>query len=263
MKRAAFCAIALVTFATEAQQLEQSFQQEYVYLTSQKESLTRQKTEMEAAMVARLRKTQAQVSEMQRRLTRLMATNDEKHEELLVLEKQKKELQKRGTSLESTYKKAIDTLADFERQLRFENPKDKQKAPASVPENITLADLGPTFAKADLLLRSSARPETFTGYFLDGEDALKKGEVTRLGRVAAFLQKDGKKMILGPSGTGTLKFLEEAHGQQTFIFDNLNEEARIQKAATIVERLADIGPIFFLGLMLLMVTGLFLVLVRI
>ncbi len=256
-------AALLLPTSAGAQSLEQSFQQEYVYLTSQKESLNRQKTQMEAAFAERVRKAKAQVGEMQIQLTRLTAANDERHEELMLLEKQKKELQKRGSSLETTFKKATDALADFKRQLRFEGTKEKEKTAAALPENLALADLAPLFHEAESLLRSSARAETFTGYYLDEKEELQQGEVTRLGRVAAFLNQNGEKILLGPSGTGSLKTLEPARGHQTFLFENLAETARIQKAATFVERLADAGPIIFLSLMLLMVAGLFAVLVRI
>lgn len=250
----------LTAFADE---LDQSFQQEYVYLTSQKEALTRQKAQMETSFTERVRKAKNQVNEMQRQLTQLTAQNDERHEELMLLEKQKKELQKRGTSLESTYKKASESLADFKKQLRFESTKEKDKAAVIIPDKLSVSDLSPFFKEADELLQSAAGAETFTGYYLDEKDELKQGEVTRLGRVAAFLNQDGNRILLGPSGTGSLKTLEPASGQQAFVFDNLAEAARIQKSATFVERLADAGPIIFLGLMLMMVAGLFVVLVRI
>lgn len=263
MKRVLLTLTLFFSAAALSQNLDQSFQQEYVYLTSQKEALQRQKAQMEASFAERLRKSKAQVGEMQRQLTQLTATNDERHEELLLLEKQKKELLKRGHSLESTFKKASETLAEFKRQLRFENTKDKEKPNVVIPETLAVSDLSPIFAEANTLLRSSARVEVFQGYYLDQKDELKQGEVLRLGRVAAFLNQSGEKVLLGPSGTGLLKTLEPAQGGQAYVFENMAETARIQKAATFVEHLADASPIIFLSLMLMMVAGLFVVLVRI
>ncbi len=242
-------------------EINKSFQREYVYLSSQRESLNRQRAQMAASFSGRTAKAKAQVLELQKKLTHLTAANDERHEELTQLERQKKDLQKRGTSLESTFKKATQSLVDFKKGLRFESSKDKD--PVTIPEHLKLADLGPLFTEANLLLRSASRTETFDGYYLDEKDEIKKGQVTRLGRVAAFLDSNDGRMILGPSGTGTLKTLASAKGLETFVFDNLSEAAKIQRQASLLEKLADLGPILFLALMLLMVAGLFLVLVKI
>jgi biopolymer transport protein ExbB len=246
---------------TPESDLNKAFQREYVYLVSQKEALGRQRTQMERSFAERTGKSKAAAESLQRQVARMAAANDERHEELVTLERQKKELQKRGTSLESTFKKATQTLGDFRRELKFDSSKDK--TPVAAPENIALTDLAPVFEEAFTVLKKSSQSETFQGHYLDSKGDLKEGSVTRLGRVAAFVKNQDGEYILGPSGTGSLKVLEAKSAGSVFLFDNLSEAARIQRPPTIVEHLANLGPILFLGLMLLMVAGLFLVLVRI
>lgn len=241
--------------------LQDAFQREYVYLTSQKEALNRQRGQMDKTFSEKTARAKAQVQELQRKLTQLTAANDERHEQLVGLEKQKKELQKRGTSLESTFKKATQALYDFNQGLKFETAKDRPEV--TVPENMATPDLAPLFDGAVSSLNSASRRETFQGYYLDGNGDLKAGQVTRLGRVAAFVENQDGRFLLGPSGAGALKVLEPAAKNSVFVFENLNEAARVQKPATWLESLADLGPILFLGVMLMMVMALFLVLVRI
>jgi hypothetical protein len=241
--------------------LSKAFQSEYVYLASQKEALARQKIQMEQSYVKRTADAKARVLKLQKEVSRITAQNDEKHESLLELERMKKELSRRGTSLESTFKKASKSIADAEKGLRFESNKDKVEI--IPPLEMKMSHLGPIFKRADELLRASSRSETYEGFYLNAEDKLSQGKVTRLGRVAAFVNDQKGDLMLGPNGSGSLKALDLASGASVFVFDNMNEAARLQRPATVIERIADMGPLLFLGLMLLMVAGLFFVLIKI
>jgi hypothetical protein len=216
---------------------------------------------MEKSFSERIMKAKAGAETAQRQVARLAATNDERHEELTTLEKKKKELEKRGTSLESTFKKASQSLADFRKELKFDTSKDK--TPVIAPENITLTDLSPLFTEAFQVLKTSTQTEIFQGHYVDDKGDLRDGTVTRLGRVAAFAKNQDGEFVLGPNGNGTLKVLQAKAANSVYVFDSLTEAARIQHPPTVLEHLADFGPLFFLALMLLMVAGLFVVLVRI
>lgn len=253
-----------VTFPVPAQaqeDIDKAFQREYVYLNSQKEALLRQKRQMDSGFNERTVRLKKEVERMQRELARLTVDNDGQHEQLLNLEKQKRELMRRGSSLESTLKKAAQTLAETEKALRFEL--GKEKVEPSLPEKLNLSALDPAFDRAQSLLQASAREDSFDGNFVDENGRLAQGTITRLGRVAAFVDKQDGRFLLGPSGTGGLKVLEKADGAHAFFFDNLSEAARLTKPATWLEALANFGPLFFLSLMLVLVAGLFLVLVKI
>ena len=248
-------------FIHAEEDLNKAFQSEYVYLASQKEALMRQKAQMEQSYVKRTAEAKARVLKLQKDVSRMTAQNDEKHEALLELERMKKELSRRGTSLESTFKKASKSIAEAEKGLRFESSKDKVEI--TPPLEMKMSSLSPIFKKADDLLRASSRSETYDGFYLDAQDKLSQGKVTRLGRVAAFVNDQKGDLMLGPNGTGSLKALDLASGASVFVFDNMNEAARLQRPATVIERIADMGPLLFLGLMLLMVAGLFFVLIKI
>jgi len=253
--------LALPSLAQAQDNLTQAFQNEYVYNASQKEALLRQKTQMNNNFRDRIARTKAQVHKLQQDLAQLTAQNDERHETLMDLEKQKKELARRGSSLESTYKKAAKLLTESERGLRFDPSKDKSDIVP--PADLSVAGLEPLFARANELLQASGRVDTYDGVYLDSEDRLAEGRVTRVGRVAAFVSGQGGDLALGPNGAGNLKALDKVAKGQFFVFDNINEAARLQRPATWLESLADAGPVLFLAMMLLMVAGLFLVLVKI
>lgn len=240
----------------------QAFEREYGYLIAQKEALTRQRRTMQGSIEARRMAAEREVSRMQRELTRLAADNDESHERLSDLEKRKREIQRQSLSLESTYGRATQGLLRFEKGLHFELA--KEKAEARFPREIRLGELGPLFHRAAALLASSGGVETFNGVFLDDRGRLTEGQVTRLGRVAAFTQTGGQDRMLGPDGLGQLKVIEgSGDGGAVFIFDDMTVPARLLRPAGLVERLADLGPLLFLGLMFLLVAGLFVALVRI
>jgi uncharacterized membrane protein YccC len=256
--------LAVVAAAAAAQgqdDLDKAFQREYVYLSSQREALVRQRRQMDSSFNERISRLKHEVQQLQREVARLAAENDEQHERLTNLEKQKRELARGGSSIESTFKKASQTLAETEKALHFEVNREKVDPP--LPEKPSLAALEPVFDRALSLLEDSGRMGSFEGTYMDENDRLAQGTITRLGRVAAFVDRQEGRYILGPNGAGGLKVLERADGAHVFFFDNLNEAARITKPATWLESLADFGPLLFLALMLVIVAGLFLALVKV
>jgi biopolymer transport protein ExbB len=241
--------------------LNKAFQSEYLYLVSQKEALLRQKQTMERNLSARANQAKATVTALQKELVHLTAGNDEAHENLIQLEKQKRELDKRGSSREATYKRAAKILLETERALQFDSSKDI--AEITPPANLKTSDLAKLFDKANLLLEASARQETLSAAYLDSEGRLSQGQVTRVGRVAAFVASANEHLTLGPSGNGSLKVLKTAAQPEFYLFENLNETSKLQKAATWLETLADFSPLLFLGLMLALVAGLFSALIKV
>ncbi|MGE4131144.1 MAG: hypothetical protein AB7F86_05865 [Bdellovibrionales bacterium] len=240
--------------------LDAAYQREYLYLTSQRQAQKRQYEKMVADYSARTSRLRAEVANLQRKLTTMAAAHDELHENLMTLEKKKKELARRGLSIESTVKRAMVSTEELQKALRFEPNKEKQQPTLS--KEVTVADLNPLIDRTLDLLKSSSDRSSYEGTFLSSDDQLKAGKIQRVGRVAAFIQDQDRKVLLGPNGQGQLKELETETGRGQYFFDNMMEAAHVERAATFLERLADLGPLFFLALMLLLVAGLFMALLR-
>jgi hypothetical protein len=257
---------AVNTPAAHEEELRKSFQREYVYLVSQKEALKKQKAHMEQSFNQRVSSAKAQTNALQKELVRLSSENDENHEYLANLERRKKDLQKRGSSMESTYKKANKSLAEFDAGLHFEGA--PAKVDVNAPEEMKFEDFDPIIARTSELLASSAKVESFPASFVDMNDKLVEGTVTRIGRSAAIGTIKNEHFVLGPNGEGLLKALEvsEAPNKPSlnlYVFESIHKMAKIKKMGGVVEKLADLSPILFLGMMLMMVFGLFLALVRV
>lgn len=252
--------------ASAEEALNKSFQREYVYISSQKQALQKQKTQMQQSYQERIGGAKAKTQSLQKELVAKTALNDEQHELLMSLEKRKKELQKKGSSLENTYQKAQTTVAGFEQGLRFE-PTVKPKE-VTAPEDLSFEDFEKVIDQAADLLSASTQVATFPGSFLDLNGELTEGTITRVGRAAAIGSTKDTHYVLGPNGEGLLKALEvtEAPTKSSlnlYIFESLNKAAKIQRQAGWTEKLADLSPLLFLGLILMLVAGLFGALIKV
>lgn len=257
---------AVPAAASSEEALTKSFQREYVYISSQKQALQKQKTQMQQSFQGRIGEAKAKTQNLQRELVAKSSANDEQHELLMSLEKRKKDLQKKGSSLENTFKKAQASVVSFEQGLRFE-PSGK---PAEVitPEDLKFEDFEKVVDKAADLLNASTQVEAFPGSFLDLNGQLTEGTITRVGRVAAIGSTKEAHYVLGPNGEGLLKALEATEAPtksslNLYIFESLNKAAKIQREGGFTEKLADLSPLLFLGLILLLVAGLFGALIKV
>lgn len=258
--------VAAPVSATSEEALTKSFQREYVYINSQKQALQKQKTQMQKSFQSRIQETKAKTRSLQKELVAKSSANDDQHELLMSLEKRKKDLQKKGSSLENTFKKAQTSVASFEQGLRFE-PTGK---PAEVlsPDDLKFEDFEKIVDQAADLLNASTQVEAFPGSFLDLNGQLTEGTITRVGRVAAIGSTKDAHFVLGPNGEGLLKALETTEAPtksslQLYIFESLNKAAKIQRQGGWTETLADLSPLLFLGLILLLVAGLFGALIKV
>jgi len=254
------------TSASSEDDLRKSLQREYVYLVSQKEALSKQKGQLTSSFNQRIGAAKSQTESLQKELVKLTTENDDNHEYLMNLERRKKDLEKRGSSLESTYKKSQKSLAEFDAGLRFEAP--PQKSEVSVPEDLKFSNFDDSINRASELLVAATRVESFPSSFLDLNEKLVDGTVTRIGRSAAIGSTKNAHYVLGPSGDGLLKALEVSkppgsRSLTVYIFESLNKIAKVKKAGGFTEKLADLSPILFLAVMLMLVAGLFVVLIRI
>lgn len=252
--------------ASSGEDLQKSFQREYVYLTSQKETLTRQKNQLSQNFSQKIAAAKSATQVLQKDMVRLAAANDENHEYMMNLERRKKDLQKRGSSLESTYKKMDKILGEYEAGLHFSLPEGKIEL--VLPENIEFADFDKPIDKTFELLTASSQIESFPGTFLGLDGKLLEGSITRVGRSAAIGTVGDTNYALGPNGEGLLKALEVSEAPKggsfsLYVFESLHKIAKVKKTAGFTEKLADLSPILFLAMMLLLVAGLFTALIKV
>lgn len=254
-----------------ATDLTEAFQREYTYLASQKSALLEQKKKLEKSMNQKIESLNREIAKAQKDIVWLGAENDENHEYLLTLERRKKDLQKRDSSLESVYKKAHTSLEEFRAGLYFEtlaSQTSSNKIETLIPTELKIEDFQSLMTDSKDILLASRQIEDFPSSFLNTKDKLVDGTVTRIGRSAAIGFTEGEYFILGPDGKGMLKALEstskpEASELSLYIFDSLNKIAEVKKHGGVTEKLADLSPILFLGMMLMMVLGLFVAMIRV
>lgn len=198
--------------------LEKSLQTEYSYLISQREALLRQKKLTEKKFDERIGVVKNRLDMAQRELAKMTINNDDGSEALAGLDKKRRDLNRGETSFEAIYRKSVKGLNEAERSLRFQER--QEKAEVIAPTGPGVASLSSIFSRSKRLLEALASSERFSGYYLDEQNTLRRGEVTRLGQVAAFLSGQHGMTMLGPSGNGTLKALNRST-DSFYLFDNL------------------------------------------
>ncbi len=255
-----------VSPSASSEDLQKSFQKEYVYLASQKAALSQQKNRLQQGFAQRITTAKVQTTALQKELVQLSGDNDDNHEYLSNLERRKKELQKRGSSMETTYKKATKSLAEFQAGLHFES--QNQKMDVNAPEDLKFEDFEALINKSAQVLESAAGVETFQSSFIDMDGKLVEGSITRIGRSAAIGTVQGQHFVLGPNGEGMLKALEASQepnqpSLNLYVFESLSKMAQMRKPGGWTEKLADLSPILFLATMLLLVLGLFVSLIKV
>ncbi len=260
-----------IKVSNSAEDLTEAFQREYTYLASQKSALSEQKKNLEKNLNQKIAAVKQQITKAQKEVVWLSAENDDSHEYLMTLDKRKKDLQKRESSLESVYKKAHTSLTEFKNGLYFDSESGKTasiKNDQIVPEDLKLQDFESLVKESKEILQTSHQTEDFPSSFLNAEDKLVDGTVTRIGQSAAIGFSKGEYFVLGPDGKGMLKALQktdkpESLHSSVYVFDSLNEIAEVKKIGGFTEKLADLSPILFLGMMLMMVLGLFMAMIRV
>lgn len=247
--------------------LMQAFQKEYVYLASQKQALSTLQSKSVDSLKKQSQAFKAKTMSLQSEVVALSSKNDERHEYLMSLEKRKKELEKKGSSLENSYKKAHALIQEMQLGLKFSVQKEKEST-SVVPEDLKISSFDGLVSQAQGLIAASSTTESFQGAFLNQEDKLVEGTITRFGRSAAIGTVDDQHFVLAPNGNGLLKALAMAESPSSafahlFIFDNLLKEAQVKHKASFIEKIADFSPLIFLGMILLLVGGLFTALIKV
>lgn len=230
-------------------------------ISQQQESLKSNAQKQKAGLEARLKRLEQDLASKQ-------AQNEKLFELVQTAEKRKREEQGRANSLVSLWKRADREWKEAEHSLQLRS--DKLEFDSIPPEKLSVTDVASIGEKAVQGLRASSRIEEIPATFFTRDQRYVDGPVIRFGRVAAAASLDQKVSLLGPDGDGKLKemelsgesvsaFLKDSSSAlvSLYLFQSLKEKAVMKKPGGILERVADLTPALFLGLLFAMVGWLF------
>jgi|GEM_PF-3700122 len=257
------------------QEIEKAFQREYAYLAAQREALARQRQKVESKTTADLATARRSVQELSAKLANLQAGNDSLFSEVQDAEKIKREERNREEQLQVVWRKARRTLEETRHSLRFES--GKLEAPEFIaPDRLELSEIARLGGEAIALAEGGSKLVRFRGSFLDGDGRLSEGTMFRLGRVAVFAETSAGVKLLGPDGKGSLRVIEDdktgaaqnfldkkqVGNVPVYLFESLQDRLTVKKPSGVADRIADMIPLLFLGILFLMVAFLFAQLAR-
>ncbi len=257
--------------AAANEELLRAYQREYTFLVSQKEVLAQQEKRSRELVQEKVKRVKQDIQQQQKELARWTAENDQMVEELSLLERQKRDLQRTENVLSLSQRKGVKLYKKHQAELKFaETPTGPKDGDSAVDVNVAHMSV----LLDDLLatLRDSSQLTIQKAVFRDDTDTLVESSVYRLGRFAAIGETQSGLFVLAPSGDGWLKVIEQASGSMidslsgklnnVYIFENLHEVAKIRKPATWVETTANLLPAAFLLAMMAVVLGLFILMAK-
>ena len=264
-----FAEPAPVAASSAEQEIERAFQREYAYLAAQREALQRQRQKVESKTSADLAAAKRGVQELGARLARLQAENEALFASVQDAERIKREERNRVDQLAVAWRKARKAVEETRHSLRFEG--GKPEVELLPPENLAIGDLSRIGAEAIGLADSASRLVRFRGTYLDQDDRLVESTLFRLGRVAVFAETSAGVKLLGPDGKGALKVVEGDKNEAArgllenklsgnvpvYLFESLQDRLTVKKPGGLADKLADMVPLLFLGLLFMMVAFLF------
>jgi len=243
--------------------LSKAYQREASFLEAQKKTLAKQESQAMTHLIKTKVLLETQIKNLEQQVAKSTLSNDQKFEDLQILEKLKKQEVSKANAMFSIAKKANAIL------------KNEFEANES-PSMIELSDLA---KKVLQLTDESSRWNLAKGTFLTMEGELSEGQILKLGSSGTYGFNDGQWYLLGPSGTGQLKVLEKSIKSVNieeginaltskkllplYLYESLTEKVSLRKASGPIEFLASILPLLFLGAIFLVIGSLFFKLARI
>jgi len=247
--------------------LLKAYQREYAFLAAQNESLKAQARKVADQQRKKLQEAQTAIRQLEARVVASQSESDQLFEEVQLLERRRKDEIARESTIQNLWKRMKKSIAENRLALEFSSDAVVEEPPH---DSVKIADLVTLSQEALAVLRQSGSPAQITNAYLNENDELVEGKVLRVGRVAAFSLNDDGYGLLGPGRDGHLKRIEKIQTPSVdaslvplYAFESLKEKVKLKKPAGWVEKLADISPILFLGILFMMVGWLFAKLARI
>lgn len=254
MKHAAVVTLLLAAApavaSAESPALETAYLKELAFLKAEKATLERRAQEVNASGEARIAASESEIDRLEARLLGLRRQADLVEERLRDAERNQEQSDKAGLAFE-TLSRAREPLAAAGHSIEA-LPADEAPAP-----EVTARVIGETFAATEKLLRSADDVAREQGEFFLEDGTLVKGDIVRVGRVAAFGVSSKGAGALAPAGGGKLRIwpapaaetavaLEKgrrADVLRIFLFEQTEKAITAKKEKSLLTEVALGGPI--------------------
>ncbi len=184
-------ALTLFPAAGRAESLDQAYQREISFLTTELRALERQKADLEEEYRTKVSTGRDELEALQARLEYLENQAEDLDRQLLDLEIAEEQAVERQDLLESTLEQARISLRD--------------QGIETGSEEVSAATLGEVFEQAGALLAERGRVQRGEGEFFLADGTVTRGQVLTIGGVAAFGVSDQGAGALVPAGGGKFK----------------------------------------------------------
>lgn len=250
---------------TEENNWVQAAAREEAQLVSLRDAMARQIQQLEQRRQSQLREMETRRKAQDAERAKLAVLGDELKSKLEEYERrQKQSLQ--GTHMEAARQKLKKFLDQYhgESTAGSNGVGDSWKAFAAEVE------------RAEKTLGQARQVRVEAGSFLDREGRRQQGSIIHLGQTAAFAETEGRAFIVAPDGKGgwlemaptessMLKALISTGALESlsaFVYDNVVKRSDLTLAASFADHAAGWIPLFWLALLGLSVTGLFIAIAR-
>ncbi len=180
--------------------LIEAYKKEFAFLEAEKVALKKRLSEMDDVSEREISTARGAVSALQQQILGLRARADEIETALEEVDAETATAKERSDLLSETIERAFETLTRFEMEV----PK---KAAADIAEQSEQIEI--MFAFAGKVLSRAGTIRTERGRFFDKDGALDKGQIVRVGNIAAYGISDKNAGTLAPAGAGRFKLWPE------------------------------------------------------
>lgn len=241
-----------------SQTLQEALKREIGYVNLQTESLKRDHKQLRVDFESKKRKLENEIQKLESEVVQLTSQNEQLQEQFNRLDRKKKDFFKKTDNLAQLYSSAQNELDSFEQELLFEK---KQKIPMVDVSELRIHQFASLVEKSLKLLHEASSIETIHAQYRNESGELSSDLITRVGRIGAYISKDQKNQILGPSVEGILKPISASFSNtqpvKLYLFESVFDKIDLKVTASFWDRLADQLPLIVLGLILSLCAYLF------
>jgi biopolymer transport protein ExbB len=259
-----YLALALMfSFMLHADEMSDAYLKEYTFLKAQKSELTKRLQKEEKLQNEELAKASADVNRLQTQYI----SETQKIDTVQTQTKKSSETLEKATSNK-------DIIASVAVQAKSGLNEYGVTLPENSKDDLVLIENA--FNEATKMYKKLSSVQKTNGEFFLADGTTAKGEIIKIGNVAAYGVSDQGSGALAPAGGGTFKlwnkpgsdidakaFAQETPGKtlNIFVYETLDKEVEFQHEKTIDDILKAGGPIGY-AIIALGILGLFLVLLR-
>jgi len=246
-------AVSVLVSASTASELSKAYKQEYAFLKAQKAELASRFIKGEAQHKVALEEVKVKVDTLQQKLLLLDKKSKEENTKLEKLTEELNNATDNGSMLGNVLNQARVALGEYNVKIPEGN---------RTKDSIKLQD---AFTKTSALYKQLSTLQNTKGSFYLPDGTLVKGEVVKLGNIAAYGISKNATGALAPAGNGTYKLWSAVGSSDDakalfageikdsidiFVYENLDKDIKYVKEKTVEETIASGGTIGYIILAL-------------